>query len=148
MIARQHQERGNQAYALRLLGEIAAHRAPPDVVTAASHYEQALTLAEELDMRPPQAHCHRGLGLLYAATSQWEQARAVLTATSEMYWAMDMTFWLLQTEAALAQVEGQIGFAGPLRDGFVLHRRNHPLISSHRHLADFQRWSCDLAAHV
>jgi hypothetical protein len=56
-------------------------------------------------MRPLQAHCHRGLGTLYAATGQREQARSALTMAIEMYRAMDMTFWLPQTEAALAQVE-------------------------------------------
>jgi hypothetical protein len=58
-------------------------------------------------MRPLQAHCHRGLGTLYAATGQREQARTELTAAIAMYRAMAMTFWLPQTEAALAQVEGQ-----------------------------------------
>jgi hypothetical protein len=56
-------------------------------------------------MRPLQAHCHRGLGLLYAATGQSEQARAALTTAIEMYRAMEMTFWLPEAEAALAQVE-------------------------------------------
>ena len=105
-LARQHQERGNQAYALRLLGEIAAHRAPPDVNEAAAHYRHALTLAEELSMRPLQAHCHRDLGTLYAKTGRQEQACAELSTAIEMYRAMDMTFWLPQAEAALARVEG------------------------------------------
>jgi tetratricopeptide (TPR) repeat protein len=74
-LAHARQERGNQAYALRLLGEIAAHRAPADIDVAATHYHQALTLAEELGMRPLQAHCHHGLGTLYAQTGQPEQAR-------------------------------------------------------------------------
>jgi tetratricopeptide (TPR) repeat protein len=65
-LARERQERSNEAYALRLLGEIAAHRAPSDVDEAAAHYRQALTLAEELGMRPLAAHCHLGLGTLYA----------------------------------------------------------------------------------
>ena len=103
-LAREHQERGHQAYALRLLGDIAAHRAPPDVDEAAAHYRQALALAEELGMRPLQAHCHHGLGTLYATVGQREQARAALTTAIEMYRAMDMTFWLPQAEAALAQV--------------------------------------------
>ena len=71
------------------------------------HYRQALALAEELGMRPLQAHCHRGLGTLYATIGQQEQARAELSAAIVLYRAMDMTFWLPQTEAALAQVEGQ-----------------------------------------
>ncbi len=105
--AREHQERGNQAYALRLLGDIAAHRNPPERTRAEAHYRQALTLAEELGMRPLQAHCHQGLGTLYAKTGQQEQAHAELSAAIVLYRAMDMTFWLPQTEAALAQVEGQ-----------------------------------------
>ena len=104
-LAREHQERGNQAYALRLLGDIAARREPPEVEQAEAHYRQALALAEELGMRPLQAHCHRGLGTLYAKTGQREQARTALSTAIELYRAMDMTFWLPQTEAALAQVD-------------------------------------------
>jgi tetratricopeptide (TPR) repeat protein len=100
-----HQERGNQAYALRLLGDIAAHRDPPNADSAETHYRQALALAEELGMRPLQAHCHRSLGTLYATVGQREQARTALTTAIELYRAMDMTFWLPQAEAALAQVE-------------------------------------------
>ena len=106
-LAREHQERGHQAYALRLLGDIAARREPPESEQAEAHYRQALALAEELGMRPLQAHCHRGLGTLYATIGQQEQARAELSAAIELYRAMDMTFWLPQTEAALAQVEGR-----------------------------------------
>jgi len=105
VLARAHQERGNEAYALHLLGEIAVHREPLEVEPGEEYYRQALALAEELGMRPLQAHCHRGLGTLYAATSQHEQARTALSTAIEMYQSMDMTFWLPQTEAALAQVE-------------------------------------------
>ena len=53
------------------------------------------------------AHCQRGLGMLYAATGQRELARTALSAAIALYRAMEMTFWLPQAEAALAQVEGQ-----------------------------------------
>jgi tetratricopeptide (TPR) repeat protein len=106
-LAREYQERGNQAYALHLLGEIAAQREPPASDQAGDYYHQALTLADELGMRPLQAHCHRSLGTLYAATGQPELARAELSTAIEMYRAMDMTFWLPQTEATLAQMEGR-----------------------------------------
>jgi hypothetical protein len=72
---------------------------------AATHYRQALTLAEELGMRPLQAHCHLGLGTLDVQTGRPEPARAALTAAVALYSNMEMTFWLLQAEAALAQVE-------------------------------------------
>ena len=58
-------------------------------------------------MRPLQAHCHRGLGALYAATGQREQARSEFAAAIALYRNMDMTFWLPQTEVALTQVEGR-----------------------------------------
>jgi class 3 adenylate cyclase/tetratricopeptide (TPR) repeat protein len=106
-LARAHQERGNEAYALRLLGEIAARRDPPEIDLAEVHYQQALDLADELGMRPLQAHCHRGLGMLYATRGQQEQARIELSAAIELYRAMDMTFWLPQAEAALTQMEGR-----------------------------------------
>ena len=57
-------------------------------------------------MRPLMAHCHLGLGMLYAQSDQREHVRAELSTAIEMYRAMAMTFWLPQTEVALAQVEG------------------------------------------
>ena len=104
-LARTQQERGHEAWALRLLGEMAAQCQPLEGEPAAAHDRQALALADELGMRPLQAHCHRGLGTLYATIGQQEQARTELSAAIGLYRAMDMTFWLPQTEAALAQVE-------------------------------------------
>jgi class 3 adenylate cyclase/tetratricopeptide (TPR) repeat protein len=107
-ISRTHKERGNQAYALGLLGNITLHHAPTDMHQAETHYQQALALATELGMRPLQAHCHRGLGTLYRQMRQTEQARAELSTALAMYRNMAMTFWLPETEAALAEVEGKI----------------------------------------
>ena len=98
-------ERGNEAYALYLHGELAVRREPSDCALAADHYQQALVLAEELGMRPLQAHCHHGLGRLYHQTGRAEQARVALAAAIDLYRAMDMTFWLPQAEAALAQIQ-------------------------------------------
>jgi tetratricopeptide (TPR) repeat protein len=105
-LAREHQERGHQAYALRLLGDIAAHREPPEVAQAEAYYQQSLALADELGMRPLLAHCYRGLGTLYATLGRGDTARTALAAAIALYRAMDMTFWLPQAEALLAQVEG------------------------------------------
>jgi Flp pilus assembly protein TadD len=82
------------------------HRGSSEVEQAQTHYQQALTLAVELGMRPLQAHCHRGLGTLYSQTGQIEQARAELSTAIELYRDMEMTFWIPETEAALAAVEG------------------------------------------
>jgi class 3 adenylate cyclase/tetratricopeptide (TPR) repeat protein len=105
--ANEYGERGHQAYALRLLGDIAARREPPDCEQAETHYRLALALAAELGMRPLQAHCHHGLGMLYANIGQREQACSELPTAIALYRAMAMTFWLPQAEATLAQVEGR-----------------------------------------
>jgi class 3 adenylate cyclase/tetratricopeptide (TPR) repeat protein len=105
--ARAHKERGNEAYALRLLGDIGAHRDPPEREQAETYYQQALALADALGMRPLQAHCHRGVGTLYAKMDRREHARATLATAIAMYTSMEMTFWLPQTKATLAQMEGR-----------------------------------------
>jgi tetratricopeptide (TPR) repeat protein len=108
-LSRTHTGHGYQAHACRLLGDVARRREPPDVAQATAHYRQALTLAEELGMRPLQAHCHLGLGTLYARSGQRQQAHAALCAAIDLYRAMDMTFWLPQAEAVLAQTSGAEG---------------------------------------
>jgi hypothetical protein len=79
-------------------------REPSEVEQAEAHYQQAL--AEELGMRPLQAHCHLGLGILYATAAQRQQAHAELSTAITLYRAMDMIFWLPQAEAVLAQMGG------------------------------------------
>jgi tetratricopeptide (TPR) repeat protein len=104
---RQRDEQGHEAWVLWLLGEIAIHRGPGEAEQAEIHYQQALTLAKELDMRPLQARCHHGLGTLYQQTERSATARHELSKALEMYRDMEMTFWLPETEAALAKVTRQ-----------------------------------------
>jgi hypothetical protein len=67
----------------------------PEAQYTEDYYLQALTLADELDMHPLQAHRHRDLGTLFAKTGRQEQARAKLPTAIEMYRTMAMPFWLL-----------------------------------------------------
>jgi class 3 adenylate cyclase/tetratricopeptide (TPR) repeat protein len=105
-LARQYQQRGTQAWGLWLLGESTARHEASDVGPATGHYRQALALAEALGMRPLQAHCHLGLGTLYAQLGQREQASVELSSAIALYRTIEMTFWLPQAEAALAEGEG------------------------------------------
>ena len=105
-LSRTHIGRGYEAHACRLLGDVAMHRDPPDVEQATTHYRQAISLAEDLGMRPLQAHCHHGLGILYANTERPELARTELAAAIALYRSIDMTFWLPQVESALARMDG------------------------------------------
>ncbi|HEY7067125.1 MAG TPA: tetratricopeptide repeat protein [Chloroflexota bacterium] len=101
-LSRQHQERDQAAWALRLLGEVAAHANPPDAEQAEGRYREALALAEELEMRPLVAHCHLGLGMLYQKVGRDAEAQAELATAAKMYRAMEMTSWLAKAEAVLA----------------------------------------------
>jgi tetratricopeptide (TPR) repeat protein len=96
-----HRERGHQAWALRLLGEVAASGTAADRAVAKSHYRPALAIATDLGMRPLQAHCHLGLGKLYRRVSKREQAQEHLTTATTMYRGMDMGYWLEKAEGEL-----------------------------------------------
>jgi hypothetical protein len=90
--------RGSEAEALALCGDVAR-----DSVAGAAeaYYRDALTLANELDMRPLVAHCHLGLGRLHADHDREAQAKEHLGAVATMYREMAMRSWLGQAEAAL-----------------------------------------------
>jgi class 3 adenylate cyclase/tetratricopeptide (TPR) repeat protein len=103
-LARQHKERGHEAYTLRLLGEIATREDPLDIGKAENHYCQALALAEELGMRPLIAHCHVGLGKLYRRIGKQQQAKEDLTTATAMMREMEMGIWLEEAEAELKEL--------------------------------------------
>jgi tetratricopeptide (TPR) repeat protein len=101
---RERGQRGYESWTLRLLGEIASHRDPPDVATAESHYRQALALADNLGMRPLLAHCHLGLGKLCQRMGKRQEAQEHFTTATTMYREMDMTYWLEQAEAEMREL--------------------------------------------
>jgi tetratricopeptide (TPR) repeat protein len=93
-LARERGERGYEAWALRLLGQIASHGDSEEVGMADAHFRGAKALADELGMRPLVAHCHLGLGKLYQRTGKRAEAQEHLTTATTMYREMGMTYWL------------------------------------------------------
>ena len=57
-------------------------------------YRQALTIADELSMRPLVAHCHLGLGTLHRQANERDGGRTHLTTARAMYREMELPFWL------------------------------------------------------
>jgi tetratricopeptide (TPR) repeat protein len=99
-LVRERGLRGLEAYALRLLAELAAHADPPETEAAHARYDEALRLATDLGMRPLIAHCHLGLGGLYRQTAQETKAQGHLTTATTIYREMGMAFWLEKVEVA------------------------------------------------
>ena len=94
---------GHAAWAYHLLGETLAQEPTADMEAAETAFQQALARAEAGGMRPLQAHCHLGLGLLYhpldndrGATSR---AHGELAAAAALYRALEMPAWLARAES-------------------------------------------------
>jgi hypothetical protein len=49
-------------------------------------------------MRPLVAHCHAGLAKLYRGTGERERAGDHLSTATDLYRAMEMTYWLNELE--------------------------------------------------
>jgi hypothetical protein len=84
-LARNREQPGDAAAALRVLGDAAA-RDPLDIDKAEHHYRAAIGLAGELEMRPLLARGHLGIGRLStpAVSHLAERAVAADSATIPM----------------------------------------------------------------
>ena len=97
-LARRWRERGHEAIALYISGEIFAQCGPLDAPNAEAHYRGALAIAADVGMRPLAAHCHLGLGKLYRRTGPRSRSREHVTTATAMYRGMDMRFWLQRAQ--------------------------------------------------
>ena len=104
-LARERGQRGDEAFALRLLGAVWARTAPPDPDATETHYRQALTLADELGMRPLVARCHLGLGASFRRFGRRGPAREHVTAALGMFREMGAGFWIERAEEEARQLE-------------------------------------------
>jgi tetratricopeptide (TPR) repeat protein len=103
-LSRKHKERGHEAWTLKLLGDVAMGHKPPKTQHAESCYRDAFAVSLELGMRPLQAHCHLGLGKVYAAVGAVEQTRAEMVAATDLYRSMEMNLWLARANTILKDI--------------------------------------------
>jgi tetratricopeptide (TPR) repeat protein len=100
-LALAHKERGHQAYALRLLGELHARGEPRDLARAEKDLIQAQTLAEELGMRPLLGRILLSLGEVYRLGGAHAKAEAHIFRAINLFREMDMRHWLEEATAQL-----------------------------------------------
>jgi class 3 adenylate cyclase/tetratricopeptide (TPR) repeat protein len=114
--ALKYQERGHQAWTLRLLGDICVERGDGAFEQAESYYKQSMALARELGMRPLQARCHLAHGILHGLVGHRDEARTAFSASIELARAMEMRFWSERVEIALKELDSA---TRPFREGNV-----------------------------
>jgi class 3 adenylate cyclase/tetratricopeptide (TPR) repeat protein len=101
---RQQRERGHEAHALWVLGEIAAKQHPTNVADAETYYSDAIAVAETLGMRPLLARCDLGLARLLCRTGQVDRARQAFQSACARFRELGMSADLAQVEAELNAV--------------------------------------------
>jgi DNA-binding winged helix-turn-helix (wHTH) protein/tetratricopeptide (TPR) repeat protein len=99
-VVRRQEERGYEAYTLRVLGELARRRG--DAESALASIRESLALAMALGMAPLQAHCDMDLATALTALRRPGQAREALSRALERYRALAMPAHARHAEAALA----------------------------------------------
>jgi transcriptional regulator with AAA-type ATPase domain/tetratricopeptide (TPR) repeat protein len=90
-LALEHGERGNEAYARRLVADVAAAR--DQLAAAGKQYVGALAVAEELGMRPLSAHCHWGLGRVLRRQGQAGTADEHVSRAAALFDELRMSYW-------------------------------------------------------
>jgi ATP/maltotriose-dependent transcriptional regulator MalT len=99
-LARRHRERGHEAWALHVSGQVAATAgAAPRM--ALDLFQQGLDLARALEMKPLMAHGELALGRAYAQLGEPAPARAHLARAQALFRELEMALWLPGTERAL-----------------------------------------------
>jgi tetratricopeptide (TPR) repeat protein len=102
-LAREHHEQGDEAWILRLLGEIAGRLDPLAPDAARPFFEDALRLADRLRMRPLIGRVRLGLGRLDHQLGL-ASAQHHFAAASALFGELGMTRWRQESERALTRL--------------------------------------------
>lgn len=103
-IAVKHEYRWLEALARRVLGCAYFEQSPPDIETARKMLEQSKAICERHELKPDLAHCHLGLGRLFAGTGDKDQAQAHLRTAITLFEGMEMNRFVKESRAALSQL--------------------------------------------
>ncbi|MGH7391030.1 MAG: AAA family ATPase [Candidatus Rokuibacteriota bacterium] len=102
-LARERAQRGEEASALRLLGEIALARDSADLEEAVRNVRDALTLATSLGLTPLAGRCHLDYGKLLRRAGKHHDAATHLSAALTVFRDLEMTLWLRRAEAEVGR---------------------------------------------
>jgi class 3 adenylate cyclase len=103
-LAVSHKERGHQAWAWRLLGDLDSRDDAGSLGEAEENYRRALSIAEELRMQPVIAHAKMGLGRVMRLRGDRERAEEYLVAAFMLFRSMDVPFWVRRCGEEMMQI--------------------------------------------
>ena len=101
-LARERGERGEEAWALLLSGDVAAYADPPRDEAARAWYGQAIALGEELGMRPLAARARLELAALQQRIGRVGDGRRHLALAAAAARAMGIAAWQTRAEELAA----------------------------------------------
>jgi tetratricopeptide (TPR) repeat protein len=138
-LAHAHGERGHEAMAWRLVGDVVAQDPAADLPAAREAYEQALAIGDELGLRPLIARTHFDLGRLQRRLGHLEDAEEHVARAVVLFSDMGMRHRLEQSEPELKALghlvivdRSNVGLFESLRRQFtgdpeiILDRRREP----------------------
>jgi len=99
-----HKERGHQAWAWRLLGDLASRGGAPALIEAERCYRQSLGIAEELRMQPVVAHAKLGLGRVMRLAGDRAQAEESVVTAFMLFRGMDVPYWVRKCGEEMMQL--------------------------------------------
>jgi DNA-binding SARP family transcriptional activator len=101
-LARTYDNRIDEAWALRLYGDLAAQQDPLDVENVQSLYDRSRRIAAAQQMAPFVAHCDLRIGKLHLRSHEHVKSRTALRRARNVFARLDMPFWARQADEALA----------------------------------------------
>jgi class 3 adenylate cyclase/tetratricopeptide (TPR) repeat protein len=101
--AQNHHERGHEAYALRLLGEVYGL---DDPATAEQYYRSSLLITEALSMRPLEAQCHWGLARIFRRMNDRDRLEYHFAAAKGLLQKMELARYLTLIETEFQVPDG------------------------------------------
>jgi tetratricopeptide (TPR) repeat protein len=93
--------RGFEAWALKLLGDVLSRQTPAETAEAQACYQQALSIATALGMRPLEGISRLALADLFELSGKRQDAKAELAAAEDSLRALGMSHWADQAAARL-----------------------------------------------
>ena len=153
-----HGERGHEAMLWRLLGDVSTREASFEAARQA--YAQALTLGEELGLRPLTARAHFDLGRLLRGFGQLSDAEEHLSRAVVLFADMGMRPWLERAQPELKALGHLVivdranvnlfdylteEFAGDPELRVILDRRHQPLREATISITDRRHHAIDQA---